>query len=193
VIIIFLFACNNNTHKSKDDKMDSLHAASQASPIAANKNIKEISPTFKNVDPKTTALFNAVIDNYLQVKDALANNNEDDAKKAGQELYEAIIKIDKSALPDEQRKIYAPEEEDLKENAEHIGKSKIDHQREHFSYLSQSIYVIARSFGSDTPLYHLFCSKADNNEGAMWLSKTIDSSNPYDKETNCTEVIEKIK
>jgi Protein of unknown function (DUF3347). len=189
-----LFIACNSTPKSKDYRMDSLHqAAIRDSSVAKNKNVKEISPTFQNVDAKTAGLFNAVIDNYLRVKDALANSNEGDAQKTGKELYEAISKIDKSTLPGEQRNIYAPEEDDLKENAEHIGKSKLDHQREHFSMLSQSIYVIVRSFGSSTPLYHLFCSKAGNGEGAMWLSKTIDSNNPYGKEADCTEVIEKIK
>ncbi|MDB5222227.1 MAG: hypothetical protein JWN83_894 [Chitinophagaceae bacterium] len=192
--VVLFIACNSSTENRKDD-MSALHQTIVNDTSGKQKeNVKEISSSFTNVDSKAAAVFTSVINKYLELKNALADNDEPDAQKKGKELFDALSKIDKSLLPPEQKKVYEQEEEDLKENAEHIGKSKLEHQRMHFSILSESIYVIAKSFGAGRPLYHLFCSKAEDSKGAMWLSESPDLGNPYlGKGTGCIEVIEKIR
>ncbi len=64
-------------------------------------------------------------------------------------MADALSKIDKALLTDEQKKVYEQEEDELKENAEHIGKSKIEHQRMHFSMLSEGMYTIAKAFDGE--------------------------------------------
>jgi hypothetical protein len=192
-IILLFIACNGSTEKKNDVPVVKGDTANDSS-SKQSENIKEVSATFTKVDSKISAAMDSLISKYLKIKNALANNNSDDAKVAGKEMLQALSGIDKSAFTPEERKAYGSEEDDLKENAEHIGESKIDHQRMHFSILSQSMYVIARSFGSGKTLYHFFCQKAENNEGAMWLSDSMDSANPYlGKGNECNELLEKIK
>ena len=191
---LLLIACNSAPEKKQQTDMAKVHQKAIHDTSIARQNIKEVSPSFTNTDAKAIAAFKVMVDKYLDLKNALANNDEGEAKKKGKELFEAISKVDISLLNDEQRKVYMQEEEDLKENAEHIGKSEIEHQRMHFSILSQGIYAIVKAFGGGRSLYHIYCSKAENGEGAMWLSDAIDSKDPYNvKDTSCFNIIEKIK
>ena len=61
-----------------------------------------------------------------------------------------MSKLDKSLLTAEQKKLYDGIEEELKEHAEHIAKNgdKIEHQRSHFSMLSEMKEVKNPYFGS---------------------------------------------
>lgn len=193
IAITSLLSCNNSGDKQRKDMSQSHENAMHDSSNKQNENIKEILPTFTSLDSKVAASFKSIIDKYIDIKNALAANDESVSQSNAKELQSLLSSIDKSLLTPQQKKIYESEEGDLIENAEHIGKSKIDHQREHFSMLSQSMYVIARSFGGGRSLYHLFCSKAVGSDGAMWISESNDSNNPYLGNASCSEVIEKIK
>jgi hypothetical protein len=52
-------------------------------------------------------------------------------------------------------------------------------KRIHFSALSESAYGLVKAFGAGKPVYHVYCSMAKDNEGAMWLSDSRDVKNPY--------------
>ena len=103
--------------------------------------------------------------------------------------------FDKSLLTAEQKKVYDDIESDLKEHAEHIAKSKIDHQREHFSTMSTDVYDLVKAFGAGMTLYHDHCPMANDNKGAMWLSESKDIRNPYfgEKMMTCGSVEEMFK
>jgi hypothetical protein len=109
-------------------------------------------------------------------------------------LSEGLAKVDKSFFTPEQKKVYDENEEDLKEHAEHIGKSKIDHQREHFVMLSEDVYSLVKAFGGGKTLYHDHCPMANNNKGALWISETAEIKNPYmgSSMPTCGTVEEKI-
>ena len=83
-----------------------------------------------------TAAFSVkeIIANYLQVKNALVKDNAKDAATAATTIVVILDKINKASLPANQLKIYNELQDDIKENAEHIGANadKIEHQREHF-------------------------------------------------------------
>ena len=85
----------------------------------------------------------------------------------------------------------------MKEHAEHIGKNagKIDHQREHFSMMSEDIYSLVKAFGGGQALYNDFCPMFNDKKGAMWLSETREIKNPYmgSKMPTCGRVDEKIQ
>jgi len=106
-------------------------------------------------------------------------------------------KIDKSLLTAEQKEIYDNVEDDLKEHAEHIGKNAghIEHQREHFSMMSEDVYDLVKAFGGGQILYHDHCPMANDNKGAMWLSEMKEIKNPYfgGKMNDCVHVVEIIK
>lgn len=185
-------ACNNNAKSGKENdasKMkngDTTVAQHEATPIT------EVNHTFNNVDPKLAASLKSIVDDYLGIKNSLIDNNGNAAANSGKAMAGAISTTDKSLFTLEQKKIYDEMEEDLKENAEHIGKSSGDiaHQREHFSMMSEDVYDLVKAFGGGQTLYHDYCPMANDQKGAMWLSETKEVRNPYfDGEMNeCVKV-----
>jgi hypothetical protein len=63
------------------------------------------------------------------------------------------------------------------EHAEHIGKSDIKHQREHFKMLSKDITEMVAITGTNMKLYEQFCPMYDG--GSAWLSMREEVRNPY--------------
>ncbi|NQX53643.1 DUF3347 domain-containing protein [Pedobacter panaciterrae] len=126
----------------------------------------------------TEALINA----YLQLKNALTKDNDNEAAEAGKSLVLAITIIDKNALNAEQSKAFSDIADDAKEHAEHISASEgnINHQREHFETLSQDIYELVKI--ESTPgrkLYFDHCPMYNQGKGGNWISETKDIHNPY--------------
>lgn len=195
--IVFV-ACNNsdNNKQAENHDMDSMKKDSAGQTTSMeDKDIKTVAVAYTNVDPKIAASIKEIIDHYLHVKNALANDNGEEAAKGSKAMSSALGKIDKSLFTAEQKKIYEDNEEDLKGHAEHISKSKIDHQREHFSMMSEDVYALAKAFGGGKTLYHDHCPMYNNNKGAMWLSETVEIKNPYmgSKMPKCGKVEEKIQ
>ena len=122
------------------------------------------------------------------MKNALAKDNGKDAATAGNAMVATLAKVDIKGLSKEQMKSYMDIADDLKEHAEHISKSKIDHQREHFATMSKDMYDLVKAFGAGMTLYHDHCSMY--NDGSMWLSETKDIKNPYygNQMLNCGSV-----
>src|SRR5512133_3231582 len=91
---------------------------------------------------------NEIITSYLQLKNALADDNSTGAAVAGKKMEAAFKKFDKTSLTAVQKKSYEDVEDDAKEHAEHIGASggNIEHQREHFNMLSKDIYDLVKEF-----------------------------------------------
>jgi|TARA_B110000196_G_scaffold268245_1_gene242274 hypothetical protein len=122
-----------------------------------------------------------IIDAYLQLKNALTEDNEEKAAEAGNAILTAFSNFNISQLTEDQHKEYVEIVENAKEQAEHIVKSPIDHQREHFEVLSTDIKDLIALLGIETgtTLYETFCSMYNNHTGAMWLSETEEIKNPF--------------
>jgi hypothetical protein len=118
---------------------------------------------------------------YLQMKNALAQDNTGGAAAAGKRMEASFKNFDKSSLTPVQKKQYEDVEADAREHAEHIGKNSgnIAHQREHFVMLSKDIYDLVKTFGAGQVLYKEFDAKANKGKGAFWLNETKDIINPY--------------
>ncbi len=146
---------------------------------------------------KNETPLNEILTGYLQVKNALANDNGNDAANGGKAISDAMAKVDKSSLSAIQKKAYDAIADDMKENAEHINENgdKIAHQREHFEMLIQDMYDLAKSFDGNQKLYKDFCPMANDKKGAFWISETKEIKNPYlgKKMPECGEVKEEIK
>jgi hypothetical protein len=195
---IVLIACNNsdNSKQAENHDMDSMKkdSAGQTTSVE-DKDIKTVAVAYTNVDPKIAASLKEIVEHYLHIKNALANDNGEEAARGSEAMSSVLGKIDKSLFTAEQKKVYEENEEDLKEHAEHISKSKIAHQREHFSMMSEDIYALAKAFGGGKTLYHDHCPMYNDNKGAMWLSETMEIKNPYmgSKMPKCGKVEEKIQ
>ncbi|PHS07309.1 MAG: heavy metal transporter [Kordia sp.] len=132
----------------------------------------------KGNSQKNTAT-SPIIDAYIQIKNGLVADSKEDAANGGTALLEAFAKYDMTALSGETHKEYMEIYESAKENAEHIVKSPIDHQREHFEVLSTDIDDLITLLGTEKTLYKDFCPMANNNKGAYWLSEVKEIKNPY--------------
>ena len=132
-------------------------------------------------DAKNAVSIKAILNAYLQLKNALTEDNSIAAATAGKKVTAAFKKFDKSSFTDAQKKIYEDVEADAIENAEHIGANggKIAHQREHFELLSKDVYDLVKTFGAGQVLYKVYDSMFNNGKGAFWLSETKDIKNPY--------------
>ena len=192
VAAITFTACNSNNNKS-NERSDMSNDSSQTQTPADN---TAMTPSSGN-DKKADASIKEIVSSYLNVKNALANDNGRGAATSGKEIVNAMNKLDKTSLTAEQKKVYEDVEEDAKEHADHISTNadKIDHQREHFETLSKDVYDLVKTFGAGQTLYQDFCPMYNNNKGAAWISETKEIKNPYlgKKMPKCGEVKEVIK
>jgi hypothetical protein len=194
--LFFVISCNNSDKSSKENDMPamSMETSKKVNDIAA---MTEVMHSFSNVDTKLASSLKTIVDHYLHIKNALVNNDGNEAANGGKAMEEAITKVDKSLFAAEQKKVYDEIAEDLKEHAEHIGANgdKIEHQREHFSMMSEDVYDLVKAFGGGQTLYHDHCPMANDSKGGMWLSEMKEVKNPYfgGKMNDCVKVMEVIK
>ena len=133
-----------------------------------------------------------VLDAYLGIKNSLV---KDDAKKAaefGTALANATKSFDsKSSSSSEVNEIL----EVIKEHGEHIAKSDIGHQREHFAELTNEVKDLVKITGSDRTLYTQYCPMYNSNKGGFWLSTSKEIRNPLfgSKMLKCGSVKETIE
>jgi len=192
--LVFI-ACNNDKQTESHDMAGISKDTAAANASAGDKDIKTVSVTYTNLDPRLASSIKEIVDHYLHIKNALASDNEQEAASGGTAMFTAINKLDKSLFTADQKKLYEENEADVKEHAEHIGKSKIDHQREHFAMMSEDVYALTKAFGAGKTLYHDYCPMYNNDKGALWLSETVEIKNPYmgGKMLKCGTVEEKIQ
>jgi hypothetical protein len=177
-------ACNsNNKNEAEPVASDSLKKDTmQHAAATADKETTVVPITFTDVDAKAATAIKEITGNYLQIKNALANDNGSEAAAGGKAMNEAIGMLDKSLLTAVQKKVFDNIEEGLKEDAEHIGKNgdKVEHQREHFATMSEAMYLLVKAFGAGKTIYHDHCPMYNESKGgAMWLSETKEIRNPY--------------
>ncbi|MEJ7610497.1 MAG: DUF3347 domain-containing protein [Ferruginibacter sp.] len=185
IAVTALAACNNEKTTNSENKKQ------QDSIVNASKS------TATGTADNTAASMKEMVGQYLQIKNALANDNGEEAATAGKAFVTSMGKMEKTTLSPEKLKIWEDLSDDAKEMAGHIGMNhgKIDHQREHFDMLSTDMYDMVKAFGTDQTLYMSYCPMFNNNKGASWLSETKEIQNPYygKKMLTCGSVKEEIK
>lgn len=118
-----------------------------------------------------------VLADYMILKDALVETDKNKAAKAGDKLNNTLSKFEINGFTVEQQKELKDIITDAKKHAEHIGRSEIDHQREHFKTLSKDIMDMVAITGTKNTLYQQFCPMYDG--GSAWLSLNKEIKNPY--------------
>jgi hypothetical protein len=182
VLAGFITACNNNKNEQASHDMNKMTNDSMPGmAMKADTSIRSVAVMFTNLDTKASASINGIVDHYLHVKNALANDNGSEAAEGAKALKKSADEFDKSLLTAEQKKVFDDVSEDLLEHAEHISKNgnDISHQREHFSKMSDDIYSLVTAFGGGRELYSDFCPMYNDNKGAHWVSEMQEVRNPY--------------
>ena len=119
----------------------------------------------------------AILKDYFSLKNALVTDDAKMAAEAGSKLAVSLKAFDMKAYTSEQQKEFADIIEDATEHAEHIAKSDIGHQREHFKTLSTDVTDMIAITGTKNTLYQQFCPMYD--KGSAWLSTSNEVRNPY--------------
>lgn len=117
---------------------------------------------------ETTGL-SAVYQSYLTVKENLANDNPEEAKKNAEKLKQ---KIENSQIENK---------EALSGSASQIASTTdITAQRQSFATLSeQFVQVVKNNPDAVDKAYIQYCPMALNDQGAVWVSNTEEIRNPY--------------
>ncbi len=163
IAVTTLAACNSGNDKTTDAKQSGIHADTSMAMHQQTTN------TTISQNAAAIAAFPAkeILAGYLQLKNALAKDNGQDAAAAGNTMVATLAKVDMKTLPEQQMKSYMDIADDLKEHAEHIGANagKIEHQREHFIMMSKDIADLVKTFGNGgQTLYKDFCPMANDGK-----------------------------
>lgn len=190
-VLIFSVACNSGS-SSQDDantKMNHEENAQDHSRTDMPQNMMDTDT--KSVTVKRSDKASAILDAYLDIKNALAEDDQSAAAKAGSQLEKHASAMDVDDIDDQSKMKEVKEILDVvKEHGEHIAESKMDHQREHFAMMDKDIVDLVKIVGSDRNLYEQFCPMYDNNKGGAWLSASDKIQNPLlgSKMPKCGEV-----
>jgi len=193
-VAIFLIACQNDNKEKHEYKMTGEADSTQKLPDSL---LKHVSPSFAQLDPRVSTACSSIVNHYLALKNALANDDGSAAANAGAAMSTEIKNFDIVLLNEEQKKLYNSFSDDMKENAEHISESgkDIGHQREHFSMLSDEVLQLVKGFGGGRMLYVENCPMAFEDKGAIWLSEFKEVKNPYFARpmTECVKIEEIVR
>ncbi|CAF3291876.1 unnamed protein product, partial [Rotaria sp. Silwood2] len=111
-----LAACNSGNEKTKDAKQKDIHTDTS---MAMHQQTNDT--TTQNATATVAFPVKEIIAGYLQLKNALAKDNGQDAAAAGNAMVATLAKVDMKNIPEQQMKSYMDVADDIKEHAEHIG------------------------------------------------------------------------
>ncbi len=177
---------------------------------ACNNNEKETTTTTTNANaggmvakdtvtgqPAQPVLTQALVQHYLALKNALTNDNGQEAATAARQMVDAIANTGVETFTADEKKVYDDVKDDITEHAKHISSDgvKISHQREHFDLLSTDMYDLLKVSKPGQTLYFTHCPMFNDNKGANWLSEVKEINNPYygKKMRDCGVVKEEIR
>lgn len=123
----------------------------------------------------------AIVNNYLTLKNALVKDDSKAAVTAAKALYTTINTANITSMDAKLKKEFVDIADDAKEHAEHIADNsgKIAHQREHFALLSKDMNDLIKIFGTNKKLYQEYCPMYDQGKSGYWISESKEIKNPY--------------
>lgn len=173
VLITFTaISCKNNKKEQSKNEANHSEMNHNANDGHHDKNKKEIT---MNGSEKGNS--EAILTAYFNLKNALVADDESKAKELGASLEKSLNSLDVSKYTDAQKLELKDIIIDAKEHAEHISKSPIAHQREHFKVLSKDIIDMVAITGASNKLYEQYCPMYE--KGSAWLSMNKEVRNPY--------------
>lgn len=146
----------------------------------------------QSLSESAKAAFQKMVDDYLDLKDALVNDDFSKAKEMRNKLQSSLKEFDSKTLNEDSRESWNELRTELEGAADAMEKAEnIEDLRTHFQPLSNSLIRAVKVFGTGgESLFIQHCPMADNNNGADWLSSEDEVMNPYFGESmlKCGEV-----
>lgn len=172
-----------------------LAACQKKAPKAETKTL-ETQHAFGDVAPQTAEMMKNAFGHYMQMKNAMVDEQAVDSRKSAAALRDVFKTFDSTTLTPEQNKVYNQYYAKIINNTEHIaGSADLSHQRLHLDPLTANIYALVKAFGAGQTVYYSYCPMANEDKGGYWLSESDQIRNPYFgvKMLECGEVSEVIK
>ena len=148
------------------------------------------------VNEQTQIELEEVVDAYLLLKDALA---DDDAVAADKAIGLMLSKI-KEVKPDKLDgegliawKDHLTLYDDKLQEIQHV--KGLEQKRSYFGHISEIMYCTIKSFGlKEGDLFAIYCPMAFDGKGAYWISDNREIKNPYmgGKMPTCGEIKEEL-
>lgn len=161
-------SCKDN---KKQDSQDAMHSGMNNDKMNTSNDMMDANAQNSEAEK--------ILADYMTLKDALVATDESASAKAGKQLENTLKSFDVSSYTPEQQKELKDIIEVATEHAEHISRSDVAHQREHFQMLTKDITDIVAITGTSHTLYQQFCPMYNNNKGGRWLSMEKEIRNPY--------------
>ena len=122
-----------------------------------------------------------VFNQYILLKNALANDDAKLAQNSAEGLLKSLSKVDMKLLTNQEaHNQWMTISKDITASTTSISEtSDIEMQRNYFQKLSASIIKAVKLFGINQKVYEQFCPMVNNNKGAFWLSEEEQIKNPY--------------
>nr|WP_321245493.1 efflux RND transporter periplasmic adaptor subunit [uncultured Psychroserpens sp.] len=122
-----------------------------------------------------------VFNSYIELKNALVNDDGDNVIAEAKNTLKSLNKVDMKLLKDEKAHMnWMSFEKEIKSSVSSISEvADIETQRSYFKNLSTNLTDAIEIFGINEKVYSQFCPMADNNNGAYWLSREEKVLNPY--------------
>jgi len=159
------------------------------------KDVKQSKPI--SISKEAKKALQPVYADYLKLKDFLATDNLEGAKKVAVSMQANLAKINMSIFTGESHTVWMKFSSNLKNTLQHVSHlSNIEEVREKFRQISITMIEMTNTFNPfDKTLYIQYCPMADNDKGADWLSSEKEIKNPYFGKSmlKCGEVTKEIK
>ncbi|MCB1026068.1 MAG: DUF3347 domain-containing protein [Acidobacteria bacterium] len=149
LVSVFVFAACNNSNDSvstANNSSETMNNMNHNSNEMMNKDgdmnhegSKKMKTVSTDFSAKRNSQTSMIIDAYEQMKTALDANDKNKTAEGAKAMLAALDKFDSTKLDDSKRKEYADIFETAKEHSEHIMKSELDHQKEHFESLTKDV------------------------------------------------------
>jgi Cu(I)/Ag(I) efflux system membrane fusion protein len=122
-----------------------------------------------------------LLDQYLQVKNALVADNPVQARSSAEAFYTAQERMDMTLLDGKAHEVWMQLQPPLAQSADHIRKTgDLGQQRSAFVVFSEHMIEAIETFGTEHELvYKQHCPMANSDQGAYWLSVQEEIRNPY--------------
>lgn len=143
-----------------------------------------------------TEHLNMLIDNYLNIKSALANDRFEDAKKHLEDFQTEVLENPEMNDHSEHSAMHGQHHAAMAKAIERASDTEnIDSFRQAFADISDNLIKAVRNQDyNEQDLYLQYCPMANNNKGAQWISKNENIKNPYlgEKMPTCGETKQQI-
>lgn len=129
---------------------------------------------------------------YFEMKDALTNDDFEEAKAKGTQILKAVDAVNSSLFEEQSPEILVNISAEIRNDLQHIAHfTNIGELRKAFQNTSRSVIKMTTTWhANNETLYLLHCPMVDSNKGADWISLSKKIENPYfgSEMPNCGEV-----